>query len=176
MLIEISEGEALDRLSILEIKLNEIKDISRINEIKKEFLLYEDLNEIKIKFNIYYKLLYRVNKKIWDLTNTIKSINIHNNNFASIANDIFELNQQRFRLKNIINCLVNSHTKEQKSYDRKIFNGYLKNEDDYFNKLIELILIYDDINIYVPDNIKEYVRINFPNINFIEYTPELKQI
>ena len=76
ILTEISAGELLDKISILEIKLNKIKDHVLLNEVKKE---YEILNETKNKnisfsekIDILYKNLKETNKKLWEIENKVK--------------------------------------------------------------------------------------------------------
>ena len=76
ILAEISAGEFLDKLSILEIKLNKIKDPISLNEVKKE---YEILNETKNKninfskeIEILYKDLKETNEKLWKIEDEIR--------------------------------------------------------------------------------------------------------
>ena len=76
ILTEISTGELLDKISILEIKLNKIKDHILLNEVKKE---YEILNETKNKnisfsekIDILYKNLKETNKKLWETENKVR--------------------------------------------------------------------------------------------------------
>jgi hypothetical protein len=116
MLIEISIGEGLDRYSILEIKQKEITDANKQVHIANELQSLSELIAYKKTFQYYYELLLSVNRKIWNHTNTIKSIHPTDTEFSTIAHSIFELNQSRFRLKHIINQLSESHIQEQKSY------------------------------------------------------------
>jgi hypothetical protein len=116
MLIEISIGEGLDRYSILEIKQKEITDTNKQVHIKNEIQSLSELVVHKQTFHYYYELLLNVNTQIWNHTNTIKSMNPSDTEFSTISHSIFELNQSRFRLKNIINKLSESHIQEQKSY------------------------------------------------------------
>ena len=58
MLIEISYGEGLDRLSILEIKVSKIKDKEKLLHINKEIETLNDLIVMKQKYNYYYELLF----------------------------------------------------------------------------------------------------------------------
>jgi hypothetical protein len=161
MLIDISIGELLDRYSILEIKKNEITDNTKLKYITTELKLYNVHNEL-IQYNLYYKLLYFVNKQIWDKTNLIKSLINKDEHYANIAYSIFELNQQRFRMKNIINILSNNSINEQKSYQS--LNIYItfnsNNYDDIFIKLLYYTLNYD--NVYI--NISHPILSHFPNI------------
>lgn len=175
MLINISEGEALDRLSILEIKKKNITDINRLKEVEKEILQYEGIQPIKNKYNIYYKLLYYVNQKIWDRTNEIKERVIYDEQYAKWSFDIFEWNQQRFRMKDIINCLENAMIKEQKSYSKKSII-YVHNEQTSFEELMSrlfyLLLSYDSVQLIDSEQIVEYkssILSLLPSLEIIEY-------
>lgn len=114
--IEISLGEAFDRMSILQIKSEEIKNTVKLEYIQKET---EELNLcIKDKIilhNDIYQQIYNINKKIWvdsDKIRKEKKDNDYINTLISIHND----NDERFRIKNIINQLYNSSLRECKSY------------------------------------------------------------
>jgi hypothetical protein len=139
MKVEVSIGEAVDKLSILNIKLKNIEDPIKINEIKKEI---ESLNECGVyisKYPMYYNMMIYVNEQIWNKTDLIKIIGIKpdavNREYAAIAHSIFELNQQRFRIKNFFNILCNSNIKEQKSYASTRCHITIKNEDILYDKL-----------------------------------------
>ena len=159
MLIEISEGEALDRLSILEIKKANITEESRLVEVEKELQQYDKIQSIKNKYSIYYKLLYYVNQKIWDRTNAIKEKITFDEQYALWSFDIFEWNQQRFRMKDIVNRLENATIKEQKSYSKKSIL-YLHNEQTSFEeimfRLFYLLLSYDNVQLIDSEQIAEY--------------------
>ena len=77
ILTEISEGELLDKITILEIKLNEIKNQSLIKEVQKEYEILTKIRDKNIKENKIIDDLFvelkKVNKKIWDIEN-IKEI------------------------------------------------------------------------------------------------------
>jgi len=168
MLIEISYGEALDRLSILEIKMAEIHDQAKRVEIKKEIDSLSELDGVKIKLIYYYTLLLEVNKKIWDLTNYIKSIKYDDTKFSSIANKIFNLNQSRFRVKSIINKISESRINEQKSYN--LTHIYVRIEQDHTNILLKTLsllnLEYDIVNISCDEYMKDYISTNIPEFNY----------
>ena len=112
MNFELSLGEAIDKLNILELKEKNIKDQSYLFEIKKEINALNSLNNHKT--NDYYKILSYINEQIWDLTNKIKG-EISDELFNKTAKEIFNLNQKRFRIKKIFNQY--SNLKEQKSYN-----------------------------------------------------------
>jgi len=110
MYFELSLGEAIDKLNILELKFKKIKHPERLIEIEKEI---NALDSIKIyKTNYYYTILSYVNEQIWELTNIIKE---NPTNYSEIAKLIFDFNEKRFRIKKIFNTF--SNLKEQKSYN-----------------------------------------------------------
>ena len=123
ILTEISAGELLDKISILEIKLNEIKDNVLLNEVKKE---YEILNETKSKnisfsekIDIHYKNLTETNKKLWEIENKVMLCEKNSDfkeKFIQISRDIYFANDQRSKIKLEINKILGSNIKEVKQY------------------------------------------------------------
>lgn len=165
MLVNISEGEIFDKLTILEIKLSEIKESNKLKEIQNEINILSQIDNIKEKFIIYYNTLYYINKKIWDMTNIVKQMEYTNSSYSKLMYDIFELNQQRFRIKNIINNICNSNIKEQKSYKKLSINVLIPQstvDKHIIMKLLYLSMLYDEITIYTIINGIEMV---LPNIN-----------
>jgi len=140
MKIEVSIGEAIDKLSILELKRKFIKDEKKLAEIEKEINSLEDCNQYK---NIYYDILNYVNEKIWHLTNKIKSMSFSDNSdeFSSVANEIFEFNQKRFRIKNLFNLAQKSSIREQKSYDSKTARIILSSSSEIYDKIAEIMAL-----------------------------------
>jgi len=170
MRIEISVGEGLDRLSILEIKLVEILDSGKRLEIEKEIATLAELVPIKMKYDYYYKLICKVNQKIWDLTNIIKRLVPSDSTFSSIAHEIFEWNQSRFRVKSKINELVNSSIKEQKSYGQTSININITDEFDHeqlLEKLTTMSLSHDLVYISCSTKVKSYILEKIPEFNYI---------
>tara|TARA_B100000949_G_scaffold194441_1_gene179159 strand:- start:49 stop:438 length:390 start_codon:yes stop_codon:yes gene_type:complete len=123
ILTEISAGELLDKISILEIKLNKIKDHVLLNEVKKE---YEILNETKNKnisfsekIDILYKNLKETNKKLWEIENKVRLCEKNSDfkeKFIQISRDIYFANDQRSKIKLEINKILGSNIKEVKQY------------------------------------------------------------
>lgn len=171
LLVSLSEGEILDRYSILEIKYNKINDTRR-NYVLSELKDYSRFNIIKERFILYYKLLYFINNKIWDLQVFIKQMKYLNEKYAIISYDILESNQSRFRIKNIINNISNSIFKEQKGYDICENTIYIKLEDiNYIYLIIYGILLFDNINIQydynISNNFKNKIKYLFPLLNIV---------
>ena len=123
ILTEISAGELLDKISILEIKLNKIKDHILLNEVKKE---YEILNETKNKnisfsekIDILYKNLKETNKKLWETENKVRLCEKNldfKEKFIQISRDIYFANDKRSKIKLEINKILGSNIKEVKQY------------------------------------------------------------
>ena len=123
ILAEISAGEFFDKLSILEIKLNKIKDLVLLNEIKKE---YEILNETKsnnINFSkeieILYKDLKETNEKLWKIEDEIRLCEKNSDfkdKFIQLSRDVYFTNDKRSKTKSEINKILGSNIKEVKQY------------------------------------------------------------
>ena len=123
ILTEISAGELLDKISILEIKLNKIKDHVLLNEVKKE---YEILNETKNKninfsekIDILYKNLKETNKKLWEIENKVRLCEKNSDfkeKFIQVSRDIYFANDRRSKIKLEINKILGSNIKEVKQY------------------------------------------------------------
>ena len=113
MLLEVSTGEALDKLTILEIKSNRIQSEEKKMAIAKEIDTLAHVIELKKRYPFEYAFLLYINEEIWDLTEVFCSARVN------VSLRIFELNQQRFRVKRLLNDLENSFVKEQKSTGSK---------------------------------------------------------
>ena len=123
ILAEISAGEFFDKLSILEIKLNKIKDLVLLNEVKKE---YEILNESKNKninfskeIEILYKNLKETNKKLWKIEDEIRLCEKNSDfkdKFIQLSRDVYFTNDKRSKTKSEINKILGSNIIEIKQY------------------------------------------------------------
>lgn len=153
MKVEVSVGEAIDKFSILELKMKKIGDENKKVEIKKEIEKLSECILYKNEYSFLYNLLTYVNESIWDMTNEIKNKTIEDPQFAFISNQIFEFNQKRFRIKNWFNLLIDSLLKEQKSYSSTYCKIVIENEETIYNKIAEihfLSLEYDYIYFETP--------------------------
>ena len=123
ILTEISAGELLDKISILEIKLSKIKNHVLLNEVRKE---YEILNEAKSKnisfsekIDILYNNLKETNKKLWEIENEIRLCEKNSDfkeKFIQVSRDIYFANDKRSKIKLEINKILGSNIKEVKQY------------------------------------------------------------
>ena len=169
MKLEVSLGEAIDKYSILELKLKKINDTNKQVEIKKELDALTECVIYKDSHLFYYNLLFYINERIWDMTNEIKSKTTEDSQFSIISNKIFEYNQKRFRIKNWFNLLCDSSLKEQKSYASTGCKLIIQNEETIYNKIAEIHYIalnYDNILIETP-YIETFKRIfNIPTFTY----------
>ena len=120
---EISAGELLDKISILEIKLVKINDKESLLEINKEYnSLKETQNSnIKLTKNLenLIKELKEVNLKLWDIEDN-KRICEKNKDFGKVfvnlSRNVYLNNDKRAKIKSEINKLLGSNIKEVKQY------------------------------------------------------------
>ena len=123
ILVEVSVGELLDKLSILEIKKIRIKDPSKLNFINEEYDILKNQFEknVKIddKLNNLFKELKDINNKLWDIENE-KRLCEKNSDFGDVfiktSRDIHFLNDKRGNIKLEINDHTGSKIKEIKEY------------------------------------------------------------
>ena len=120
MKIEISNGELLDKLSILEIKMEKISDSGKLVNIKAEFLLLKPLGDNLIpRVESQYKNLVDINRLLWEIEDTIRDLERNQdfgNDFVQTARKVYHYNDQRAQIKKEINLLTNSGLVEEKSY------------------------------------------------------------
>ena len=123
ILTEISAGELLDKISILEIKLDKIKDKESLIEINKE---YASLSETK-NFNISItkdlenltKQLKETNMKLWSIEDEKRMCEKNKDfgkKFIELARSVYLNNDKRAKIKSEINKLLGSNIKEIKKY------------------------------------------------------------
>ena len=123
ILTEISAGELLDKISILEIKLIKINDKESLLEINKEYNSLKDTqnSNIKLTKNLenLIKELKEVNLKLWDIEDN-KRICEKNKDFGKVfvdlSRNVYLNNDNRAKIKSEINKLLGSNIKEVKKY------------------------------------------------------------
>ena len=123
ILVEVSVGELLDKISILEIKKEKIKDQNKLKFIDEEFKLLKDQYKKNIKpddkLTKLFKSLKEINNKLWSIENK-KRLCEKNSDFGDIfiktSRDIHFLNDERGKIKLEINNHTGSKIKEIKEY------------------------------------------------------------
>ena len=119
MHIEVSLADGLDRLTILEIKKSKITCPIKLKEIEKEIDALHEFIPFKKTYEFQYKLLLYTNLKVWESMDSVNATEMDDRNtieFAKLAAKVYDYNDQRFRIKRLINTMSNSALKEQKSY------------------------------------------------------------
>ena len=122
MKIEISIGEIVDKLSILQIKQDNINDISKLINVKNEYLYLHKIvfAELNIHIDDYIPLL-NINKKLWDIEDKIRIKEKNqefDNEFIELARSVYITNDKRAELKKEINIKYGSKFVEEKSYEK----------------------------------------------------------
>ena len=121
MKIDISLGELVDKLTILAIKLEKIKDAKKLINIRKE---YELLNREMAAAGITedspeYAGLYQVNLRLWDIEDRIRikeSEKAFDDEFIELARSVYFNNDKRAEIKREVNIKYGSDLIEEKSY------------------------------------------------------------
>jgi len=122
MKIEVSNGEIIDKLSILQIKIERIKDEQKLKNIKKEYNdLREEASSVMRQDNPLYKALYEVNCELWDIEDHIRDLERRKdfgNDFIETARSVYFKNDRRAEIKKEINIITSSGLTEEKSYKK----------------------------------------------------------
>ena len=124
ILAEISAGELIDKITILEIKKAKInnkeklvdieKELSSLNQTMKKFI--PDENSIKK----YVCDLKEINLKLWDIEDKKRLAEKNNDfgeKFVELARNVYKFNDERAKIKSVINKALGSNIKEVKSYE-----------------------------------------------------------
>tara|TARA_R100001460_G_scaffold107443_3_gene156213 strand:+ start:126 stop:494 length:369 start_codon:yes stop_codon:yes gene_type:complete len=119
MKIEVSIGEILDKISILEIKKNKIKDNEKLKNINNEFnTLVESYPTYIDQFE--YKDLLKINSLLWDIEDRLRLKEKNkkfDEEFIKLARDVYFTNDKRSVIKKKINIRLGSDLIEEKSYE-----------------------------------------------------------
>lgn len=123
--VEISCGELIDKLTILSIKCEKIKNKEKLKNVQHEFKI---LNEISQKlrslspdeFDNFYKKLRKINLSLWNIEDEIRKFEKESNfgkDFIELARSVYITNDKRFSTKNEINTFFSSGVVEEKDYE-----------------------------------------------------------
>ena len=123
ILSEISAGELLDKISILEIKLEKIEDKNNREEIKKEYKILKEIQNSSIKFDDKIKELFNsikvINIKLWNVEDELRVCEKNKDfgkKFIELAREVYFNNDKRSKIKSEINKRLGSNIKEVKQY------------------------------------------------------------
>ena len=123
ILAEISAGELLDKITILEIKKEKIKDSQKLKDIVKELSSLTKTSDEKIpdknEINDLIKNLKLINLKLWDIEENKRLAEKNqkfDENFIKLSRDVYKTNDERAKIKLKINEILGSNIKEVKSH------------------------------------------------------------
>ena len=123
ILIEVSVGELLDKISILEIKKEKIKDLDKLKFINNEYLILKKQLDENITLNDELKKLYEelkaINTKLWDIEDNKRMCEKNSDfgeKFKKLSSHVHFLNDDRAKIKLAINDITGSKIKEIKQY------------------------------------------------------------
>ena len=125
MKVDVSNGELIDKLTILELKLSNISDVKKLTNIQKE---HDELNPLAGQlFDSYgeelknlYKQLAEINSELWTIEDDIRECERNKDfgsDFVSLARAVYFTNDKRSEIKKSINLLTGSGFVEEKSYE-----------------------------------------------------------
>ena len=124
ILTEISAGELIDKITILEIKKEKITNKDKLIEIEKELLSLDDTMKKFIPNNSqiskFKNNLKDINLQLWDIEDGKRSAEKNNDfgeKFIELARKVYKFNDERAKIKLAINNALGSNIKEVKSYE-----------------------------------------------------------
>ena len=125
ILVEVSVGELLDKISILEIKQAKIKDLEKLKFINEEHLILNDQLNKNVKsdekLNNLFSSLKEINAKLWVVEDEKRQCEKDQNfkeKFIKLSRDVHFLNDDRAKIKLEINNYTGSKVKEIKEYTK----------------------------------------------------------
>jgi hypothetical protein len=124
ILAEISAGELIDKITILEIKKIKISNKEKLNDIEKELSSLNGTMKTSIPDqNLIKDLIVKlkeINLKLWDIEDGKRAAekeNSFNEKFIELARNVYKFNDERAKIKLAINNTLGSNIKEVKSYE-----------------------------------------------------------
>jgi len=123
ILSEISAGELLDKISILEIKLEKVNDKNNLEEVNKEYKMLKHTQnssmEITDEIKKLFKEIKEVNINLWDIEIKLRFCEKNKDfgkNFTELAREVYLNNDKRSKIKLQINKILGSNIREIKQY------------------------------------------------------------
>jgi len=156
-----SIGEAIDKLTILDIKLERISDIARKADVRREhdaLLKHSELNDFIQTHADLYNTMKKANAIIWDMMDVLRdgASRVSGEEYLKTCKDCIEFNDIRFRIKARINQASNSELREQKSYKTTVFRLAIVGLHESHAHIVKSILqrpmqyygiLYDEVQI-----------------------------
>jgi hypothetical protein len=122
MKIEVSNGEIIDKLTIIQIKLERITDEAKRVNLQKEYdELFSASSSIISSSDELYKSLYNINCELWEIEDHIRDLERKkdfSDDFIATARAVYFKNDKRSEIKRAINIRTSSGLIEEKSYEK----------------------------------------------------------
>ena len=118
--IEISVGELFDKITILRIKQKNLTDQEQLENVNKELSILENKafnNDPEV--NALVEELYKINSKLWEIENhkrQCEADKVFGSTFITLARDVYIKNDDRAKIKKMINIITKSDIIEEKEY------------------------------------------------------------
>jgi hypothetical protein len=121
MKLEVSNGEIADKLTIIEIKLEKIKDVTKVTNLRNEYeVVNQAMSAIMDKSHPLYQQLYEINSRLWVIEDHIRDLERDKDfgdDFIQTARSVYFINDDRSDVKRKINEITGSKLFEEKSYE-----------------------------------------------------------
>ena len=123
IIIEISPAELIDKITILELKLERISDSSKLKNIQTEYDVLTKVYEEEVPGNDRLlelsRTLKEINSRLWTIEDNVRKLERQQDfgsTFVALARSVYRVNDERATVKRLINQQTNSRLIEEKSY------------------------------------------------------------
>jgi hypothetical protein len=119
--IPVSFGELFDKYTILQIKNENITEPFKLSIVQKELAYLQKIIKSYTIDSIHINNLKEINKSLWNIEDKIREkerLKVFDEEFISLARAVYITNDERSRVKNVINTILNSEIIDIKSYAR----------------------------------------------------------
>ena len=120
--IEVAPGELIDKITILEIKLERIRDEEKVRDVQREYALLTQVADVVLtspEITALRSELKQINEVLWRIEDDIREQERRQDfgpEFVRLARAVYRTNDDRARVKREINRLLNSTLVEEKAY------------------------------------------------------------
>jgi hypothetical protein len=167
-----SIGEAIDKLTILDIKLERISDANRKVDVQREhdaLLKHSELNNFVQTHAELYNTMKKANAIIWDMMDVLRT-DISTEEYLKTCKNCIEFNDIRFRIKARINQASNSDLREQKSYKTTVFKLAIMGMHESHADIVQLQyygILYDEVQMTADADNGANVIVNLNDLSHI---------
>lgn len=187
LLVPSSVGDAIDRLTILDIKRHKITDPVKKALVIKEYEALRDVvkRDVVVDTGSVYDTLKRVNERLWDVEDAIRAMDNDANfgpEFVALARAVYILNDERARLKRHLNDMTGSEFVEVKSYSPKLSKLFMvphmgMGDTVVLTGLIRVLALHPKVDTILYPVKKQYTRasqalLDVPKVTVLPFDDE----